>query len=249
MKHAAAALVALAGCDTLLGIHELETGAAIDAPVVDGATDALDGTVDDGLQLYLKLDDLGTDVTRCAADASGHGHDGACQGPLPGIVTGRVDNAFDFSGGGTVQVPAFPELASNAFTIAAWVSLDEPPLDSACLVNLPLGASNQDSWQICAKSNALFFGVGISSNTNPTPLAIGVFHHLALTSDGSIAITYLDGELIGTFSGTAAFDASPFVAGADLDSGLPIAPLNGRLDEIRFYDRTLSADEIAVLAR
>jgi Concanavalin A-like lectin/glucanases superfamily len=52
----------------------------------------------------------------------------------------------------------------------------------------------------------------------------------------------------GLFVPPIPFDADTLTLGADLDGGVIVAPLTGRLDDVRIYNRALSAAEIVTLA-
>jgi len=75
--------------------------------------------------------------------------------------------------------------------------------------------------------------------------------HLALVYDGSWIRLWQNGSMaIGTMrsGGPLRFDTSDIVLGADVDTGAVTLHLDGRLDEVRIYDRTLSDAEISMLA-
>src|SRR5262249_25132959 len=87
------------------------------------------------------------------------------------------------------------------------------------------------------------FGVWNGGQTNPT-LPIGVWKHVATTFDGATLACYVDGVLVG--STTATFN----LQGALLtlaQSHLNENYFNGSLDDVRIYNRALSAGEIAAL--
>lgn len=74
--------------------------------------------------------------------------------------------------------------------------------------------------------------------------------HMAGTYDGRLMRFYIDGEEIGqrSLSGNINLDPSrPLTIGVEENGGgnVPENPFDGRIDEIRIYNRALSADEIA----
>ena len=78
--------------------------------------------------------------------------------------------------------------------------------------------------------------------------------HMAGTYDGRLMRLYIDGEEIGQRSLTGRINvdpARPLTVGIEENGGghVPENPFDGRIDEIRIYDRALDADEIAALVR
>ncbi len=78
-------------------------------------------------------------------------------------------------------------------------------------------------------------------NVNPS---LNTWHHLVITKNGTIATFYLDGILKGTDTTSLSWDRGASVRigviGLDrLDCGF-----NGLIDEVRIYNRALSAEEI-----
>lgn len=74
--------------------------------------------------------------------------------------------------------------------------------------------------------------------------------HMAGTYDGSLMRLYVDGAEIGqrALTGTINLDPSrPLTVGVEENGGghVPENPFDGRIDEIRIYNRALSAGEIA----
>jgi N-acetylneuraminic acid mutarotase len=80
----------------------------------------------------------------------------------------------------------------------------------------------------------------VSSNTQPDP---GTWHHVAMTYDGSVLSLYVDGALAATTTATGNVLASQAALqiGSFMDSH---ANLHGEIDEVRIYNRALSAGEV-----
>ena len=77
--------------------------------------------------------------------------------------------------------------------------------------------------------------------------------HMAGTYDGSLMKLYLDGQEIGqrSLTGDINLDSSrPLTIGVEENGGghTPENPFDGRIDEIRIYNRALSSSEIAEIA-
>jgi hypothetical protein len=74
-------------------------------------------------------------------------------------------------------------------------------------------------------------------------LQAGVYYHFAATYDDNGMRIYVNGQLQNTLPGLA-----PIVPGSGVLLSSPSAPLDGILDDLRIYNRGLSAGEIAILS-
>jgi hypothetical protein len=83
------------------------------------------------------------------------------------------------------------------------------------------------------------FGRTIYSGT----VQAGVYYHVAVTYDDNGMRLYVNGQLQNALPGF-----TPLVAGSGVRLSSPSTPLDGILDDVRIYNRGLSAAEIAVLA-
>ncbi|PWK49836.1 LamG domain-containing protein [Silicimonas algicola] len=71
--------------------------------------------------------------------------------------------------------------------------------------------------------------------------------HLAATYDGEMARLYADGQEVCAlpFSGIISFSDRPLTIGGYLDkNGSIVDEITGRIDDVRLYNRPLSADEV-----
>jgi hypothetical protein len=82
------------------------------------------------------------------------------------------------------------------------------------------------------------------------PAPLNQWIHVALTWDGKTARLYQGGQAVGSvaYAGSLPATINPVILGNNANSTGVDQPLGGRLDEVRFYDRALSASEIATLA-
>jgi VCBS repeat-containing protein len=71
----------------------------------------------------------------------------------------------------------------------------------------------------------------------------GVYYHLAATYDDNGMRIYVNGQLRNNLPGF-----TPLVPGSGVLFSSPSAPLDGLLDDVRLYNRGLSAAEIAILS-
>jgi hypothetical protein len=237
-------LLWLLGC----GNVEASRDAGADAPA-DAPADA--SQITEGLIAWYRMDVV---ANGAVADAAGH-HDGACVAmACPGLTgNGRVDGAYLFDGKDElVRVPFAPELnTTTGFTITAWINRNQAG-GAGCFVNKIVGDSDANSWQACVSDAApLTFYSTDANGTHSQPsiaLDVGRWYHIALRWDGSTKATYVDGQLEALHAGISIqFDLNDVAIGGDLDKHAPAAWFDGRIDDVRIYNRALSMDELAAL--
>jgi hypothetical protein len=244
--HVAFAVIALSiGCDNVLGLVPVTESPAPDASMYAPITS--------GLVAWYPMDTIAAAAASCMPDATGHGHDGACIGDTPLLEPGVVGSAYSLDGATTIRIRDAVDLDSTAaFTIALWLRL--PTLGSAaqCPINRPFGTAVANSWQLCLTGMVTYFNVfdGMRSyqRDQPSPLSAGAWHHVGLLWDGSNVSLWIAGAKIIELAGAVTFDTNDIVIGADIDQGIPNAPYLGLLDDVRIYDRALTADEMHQLA-
>jgi len=194
-------------------------------------------------------------------------HDSA--GDNDGVVygaqwtTGLIGGALDFDGiDDYVEIPDDDSLTPNAeITIAYWVyktgSGHAGVYKYAQCVTEPAspGSSRAYSLQVVGDSDTAFLRVFSDWNTyddleGDTIVSKNEWHHIAGTFDSGNAAVYVDGQLDGStaMSVTSIMnDVQPLTIGAfwsycGVDS--LAATLRGKIDDVRIYDRGLSAGEI-----
>ena len=221
-----------------------------------------------GRAAHWKLDE-GTGLS--AADSSGNANTGTLQlGPT--WVPGRIGTALNFDGsltGGDDKVNAGNGTSVNnlgAMTVAAWINVETvgEAGNPGRIVHKAIGASPLNGWQFCTQgTNQIGFAVDYDGTTNlvrtsaANAISLGVWHHVAVTWDGTPTATnvlmYVDGALVGSYATT--IDASGnrvSDAGANLYLGNEASgarTLDGVLDDVRVYNRVLSLTEIRAVVR
>jgi hypothetical protein len=210
---------------------------------------------------WWKLDDAAGAV---AADSSGGGHPGTLTNS-PTWTTGMYNGALGFTAGsGQKVIPATPAstfITQQAMTIAAWVqptgstSSANPCFNMQGIVTGDNDAVliNRGTWNGTggwSGTDALWIGAynGSTDQCLPIPYTAGAWTHIAmvLTTDGWLT-AYKNGVYAGDISlGT--------LTGNIMTQGLQFgynlrAPLNfnGTIDDIRTYNRGLSASEVLAL--
>ena len=187
-----------------------------------------------------------------ATDVSGSGNHGTLTGAT-WTTAGKFGGALAFNGSSSwVTVPDAPSLDfTTSMTLEAWVYPTKATTWSTILMKeqpgdfvyvLYAGASN--------KPPALFLNVSTSVSGEHGIVAPGgstlpsyAWSHLAGTYDGITLRLYLNGTLVASqaFTGLIAPSTGALRLGGDSISG---DYFQGRLDEVRLYNRALSASEI-----
>ena len=220
------------------------------------------GGLNDGLVAYYPFNGN-------ANDASGNGNDGT---PVNvSYVTdrfGQIGYAGYFDGSGYVSVPYSPvtdNLSSN-LTLSAWIKIDQGAqysiygylhiLSKGAIYanryadyamglsnpgdNLPAGSlqfENSPSWDA---QNYLGSGFKISE---------GIWHHVSITFTSPSVRFYCDGVLVATVNSPAPLirtSTEPLYIGCRYLNPL-VGGFTGAIDEVRIYNRALSAAEILQL--
>jgi len=214
-----------------------------------GGGDPAPNVPTEGLQAFLSF-------SGDASDQSGNGKDGMLLGGATGsgeLVVGN--NATDM-----LTLPSSVMDGLSDFTFAAWLRIDTLRNESHEVIS---GAN-------AVEDNALIFwyreatdewvvGVNNGSSAFATDATIedGQWHHVALTRSGNSALLYLDGSRLGGAvdvdgaildidPGGLVFGQDQDEVGGSFDAGESWA---GAMDNLRIYDRALSAAEVDLLAK
>lgn len=216
--------------------------------VVMVASSASLATIDDPVGWW-KLDEgFGTTT----ADSSVNSNDGIFVSN-PAWAPGQDGSSLLFDADGRVNISDNTTLnVTTAFTLSAWIKVD-PDLDS--LWSTAISKDDSFAMQVVrGDSDAVYFGInGTVDNGGlwfDTPICDGEWHHVAATylaSDMKLR-GYIDGFLDGQESknfGNVVVSATDLVLGG----GWGDRPWTGcSIDDVRLYNRQLSAEEIAELA-
>jgi hypothetical protein len=192
-----------------------------------------------------------------ANDESGNNNNGKIAGAT--FITdksGKPDKALFFDGmDNCIEIPYSPTIdITGSLSISCWV--------------YPHSAENYTAWVAKANNNDAAsqwrFGFGNSGtelwgltcwnsnwfeyNTNKKSIPLNTWSHVTLIADQEqhIAYLYLNGEPVDTLKNLKEFKGStdPLFIGYQKDDDVFF---DGLIDEVRIYDRTLSADEVKVL--
>jgi glucose/arabinose dehydrogenase len=180
-------------------------------------------------------------------DVSGHAHPGTLSGAT-WSASGRNGGALSFDGTNDfVSVADHSELdLTNAMTLEAWVN--PSALGSTWRTVLFKEQAAHMTYALYANTStgrpaAQAYVGGQRDARGTAALATGAWTHLAGTYDGTTLRLYVNGSQAATFatSGSMTVSTGPLKLGGNAIWGEWFA---GRIDDVRVYNRALSASEI-----
>jgi hypothetical protein len=204
--------------------------------------------VTDGLVSWWKFDEtIGTN----AADSQGSNDGTLTNGPAWTTTTAGAASSGALSFDGTDDYVSVPDDNSldltAALTVEVWI---KPTADQT---NASVNIIDKDSitgyrLQFEKTTNIIEFSVGNgtqqrfwSANGSITP---GSWHHVAMTLSGGTLRGYINSIEVGSLTGIGAITANgiDLAIGAYRDGNAEF--FKGVIDDVRIYDRALTADEI-----
>ena len=208
----------------------------------------------DGLVGYWNFDGKNTTSTNGTRGTSGQNNWGTFNGGVK-PTAGIVGQALSFDGTDDyVDVPDSPNWdLGSVFSITAWVKFNV--IQYSHIVGTKTNDSGQDNpgWLFeYNTNNTLMFnyatGLGvwpIQVSNSWTP-STGVWYFVAVARDSANDIRmFVDGVQIGTTANDAdSITSTPSLKIGGITSGVTQIYTNGLIDEVRIYNRALSADEI-----
>ncbi len=196
--------------------------------------------------VHLRFDDASGITAKDSATADGVQNGTLINAPIWTI--GKVGGAIFLNG--INQYIGVPDSASvdltSPFTLAAWVK------PAVVITNFRSIIVKNYTYFLYAGSNTycatgapiggISDGVSTTVACTPTPLAANIWAHLVLTFDGTTLRLYKDGMQVAT----ALSSVSPVNTTGILQIGASQFGeyLNGTIDDVRLYNRALSASEI-----
>ncbi|OFZ12502.1 MAG: hypothetical protein A2Z20_03585 [Bdellovibrionales bacterium RBG_16_40_8] len=197
-----------------------------------------------------------------ALDSSGNGNTGMLVNG-PSWATASENNSLRFDGlNDMVSVEDGPLLSfTNTFTLSAWINLSAVDRSQSiiskgkCNINwveyaLEVGSDNKPR---------VFFSEKSADNqivVASTALGPNTWYHIVGTYDGSAERIFVDGTLSGSlYTNHAMFDSTANLTigaretdGSTICSGdNTVKELSGSIDDVRIYNRALTAEEIKSL--
>lgn len=214
---------------------------------IDAANWLMGGLPAYDLAAYWRFDDAtGTSLT----DATGNSNTGTWTGTLANAQwgTGKLRGCGVFNGTDRIVTIADNALLkpTTAMTLSLWLN----PGATQPAFATPIGKSGSYWLEMSGTANSnsytFFLNNGADRNAGYTTLTSGVWSHLVLTWDGVTAITYLNGVSVQSLA-----VATPLTANTNtlVMGNRPTFTrfYTGSMDEVGFWPRALSPDEITSL--
>jgi len=151
--------------------------------------------------------------------------------------------------GGCIEVMNAPELSPrDAVSIECWVKTDLAGQDNAWIANRVFGGGTDTGYRLGLLEGKPCFEVPLAEWSHHlkanSPLPTGRWVHLVGTFDGQIERIYVDGEEQGSMERPGPIKPNNFhLCLGNYEVG-HASHFTGLLDEVRLYDRALSAREI-----
>jgi len=194
-------------------------------------------------------------------DASGNGHHGLAFNLDPTTDRFGVANAaYHFNGiNGYMTAAGVPIPTNNAFSWSLWIKAEEPGVRGPIIERAQAFGVNLTSPVLFTEPGAaLSFGTCCAGNGSSLQTPIGSLpanqwiHFVGTSAQDGRRALYLNGQLVAEITGTAYGQALElFIFGRDRmdDPVIDNIYFPGALDDIRIYNRELSAAEVLALYR
>ncbi len=171
-----------------------------------------------------------------------------------GYVAGKVGNAFNLDGvDDYYEIADDPSLTPAAMTVMAWVNL----AGGNAAIMSKYSVASPSSWSFVVSGGQLRFTIesskGQSRITTNNEISKNQWHHVVAVYDSANKLMkmYVNGvEASSTLLSSSAF-APPFdstipvrIGAAIGEDGVAIIPFKGLIDEVAFWNRALTAQEV-----
>jgi gliding motility-associated-like protein len=192
-----------------------------------------------------------------ANDESGNGNNGTVNGAtLTTDRFGNLNSAYSFSGN-TISVPYKSYLSfsdNKKFSVSIWIYTSVNNITTHYIGMRQPGSKTQ-FWQLYTPVTSAVKGIAFQSFTNGNILGassqnqqipLNVWSNLVGTYDNGVWKLYLNGILIQSSTSTLAFN-NDINAPLTIGNSGNFEPFNGRLDDVRIYNRALTECEVQQL--
>ncbi len=248
----------------------LSTAPVISTPISTPTSNpvATPSLVTNGLIARWTFDDRDV-ASNTFKDVSGNNLNAAISGSIP-VVSGAIGVAGQFDSQSYLAIPGNPllNLADAGGSVSGWFNMNLTSIGQDIVwpifVKLDSGnpASNLGIRLVVYHTNtttSLYLRGQISNQnynaqyltSNKTPLTTNIWHHAVLTWDATTMSLYLDGQLEAqtprTLFGIDYFDPTAGALIGQARGSVSNGTATGLIDDVRLYNRAISADEVAAL--
>ena len=198
----------------------------------------------------------GADVNPTTAiDRSGQGNNGTLTGASgsqnkPQPVRGRLGQALNFDGTDDyIDIPNSSVLKPTSFiTITAWIQVTSAIGAFDRILDIEPDGSNGYTFFVGADGHSIGARIAGTLSNDYGVLSNNVWAHVAVVYDGSNMIFYVNGANVGSYPRTGSIS---YTGATTLYIGRKRAAssnyFDGSIDDVRIYNRALSAAEITQL--
>ena len=190
-------------------------------------------------------------------DYSGLGYNGSVSGATWGNTSGYDGfGAYSFDGvNDYIMVPDAAELEPGSFTLEVWFKPLSLPPDFIKIVS-KRGLSSSGYQIYLDSAGSIIFSVdtgGGNGVTSASTVTLGSWYHAVGVYDGSTVTFYVNGvsQGSGALSGSVASTMDVYIGRNNpAEAGTQQSwdtYFNGSIDDVRFYTRSLSAEQVAAI--
>jgi hypothetical protein len=190
-------------------------------------------------------------------DSSDNGNHGQAIGNTAVVKDAEHGSVAEFDGTGDyIEVPnsATLNITGNQITLAAWAYYDDvagnPEILIAKVYQETTHASPYFSYSLHLLSNGQpRFWLRLGTASRNVPGTVGMiqskgWYHVAGVYNGSQMVLYVNGQPVATANYTGNITGYNTVLRLGINGGLT-EPMDGKIDDVRIYNRALSAEEVA----
>ena len=195
-----------------------------------------------------------------ALDASGNNNNGTVTGAtLTTNRSGTANSAYNFNGSNAYMNMGTKSVLGGmpALTISSWVYVNQlppsghyyVPISSSNIYRTMISNGGTLTFTVATVNNGWYAGAGNTVDTS-SPITVGLWYYIVSTYDGSYLRIYVNGILGATSSPSISgniLSSAVFRLGYNDNYPTNLDYLNGFLDDVRIYNRALSAAEVAQL--
>ena len=211
------------------------------------------GITNNGLVGYWSFEDAtGTKAT----DFSGQGNTGTLTNMDANTdwVAGKIGKALDFDGVDDYMTATASTLptGSNPVTVAAWFYVNSYDNIRTAIAGYGQLATNYANFEMIigtsGENRRIMIVTEGTSMYGTASVTTGIWHHGVIIDDGTNMEIYLDGQLDASAARLSVSNKlSQYVYIGDYINQSESWELNGKVDDVRIYNRALSATEILTL--